>query len=162
VIEAQATVVKVDADFAYVSARRQPACGSCNAHGDCGTAALSTFLGGKESLFKVTNPVGARVGDQVSLGLEEKTLLKSAATIYLLPLLFLVAGALAGRWLFLGETVQEGAVAAGALAGLAVGFLVMKRIAGKIAANSRYIPTILHADTPHAPVNTMEFLHRRV
>jgi len=162
VIEAQATVVKIDADFAYVSARRRSACGSCDAHGDCGTAALSTLLGGKETLFKVTNPVGARVGDQVALGLEEKTLLKSAATIYLLPLLFLLTGALAGHWLFLGEIVQEKAVVAGALAGLAVGFLVMKRIAGKIAANSRYIPTILHADAPRQAVNTVEFLHRRV
>ncbi len=159
-IETQATVVRVDADFAYVRARRQSACGSCDAHGDCGTEALSTLFGGKETLFKVMNLVDARVGDHVSIGLKENTLLKSAATIYLLPLLFLLAGALVSRWWFFGEAIQEKAIIVGALVGLAVGFLVIKRIAGKMAADGNSRPVILRIDTPYRAANVVEFLHR--
>ncbi len=143
-IEAQARVVEIQIDgLAYVESRRESACGSCKeADGGCGTALLSKALGRKSSSFKVFNPIEARVGDTVIVGIAEGVLLKTSFIIYLLPLFLLIFGALAARW-FLDDASGEAYVILGSIVGLISGFLVIRFISSGLAKNTKFLPVIL-------------------
>lgn len=143
-IEAQAHVVEIQTDgTAYVESKRKSACGSCKeAEGGCGTASLSKVLGGKSSSFKVLNSIEARVGDTVIVGIAEGALLTSSCVIYLLPLFWLIFGALGARWFF-GVASGESYVILGAIVGLLFGFLITRFISGVLAKGTRFLPVIM-------------------
>jgi sigma-E factor negative regulatory protein RseC len=134
-------VVNVDEDFAYVETQRQSACGGCNSQEGCGTSALSTVLGGKPTRFKVINGVGAKVGDSVVIGLEEKALLKSSLIAYLFPVIGLVLGVAVA--LLLIPQAGDGATVIGAAAGLLAGFVGLKQVNSRNGNSLEYMPVIL-------------------
>lgn len=72
---------------------RESACsGDCHKCSGCGAA--------KESiLLKANNPVGAKVGDAVTLESASAPVLKAAAVLYVLPLLLFFLGYPLGAWL---------------------------------------------------------------
>ena len=72
---------------------RESACsGDCHKCSGCG-AAKETML------LEAENPIGARVGDLVTVSSDTKSVLTAAAVVYLLPLvLFFLGYALAGGW----------------------------------------------------------------
>jgi len=142
-IETQAVVVNVEEDFAYVETQRQSACGGCNAQEGCGTSALSTVLGGKPTRFKVLNGVGAQIGDNVVIGLEEKALLKSSLMAYLLPVLGLILGVSAA--LMLIPQAGDAATVTGALLGLIAGFLGLRQVNSRNGNSLEYMPVILRS-----------------
>lgn len=103
-------VVSIHKEFAVVQTQRTSACQHCASTENCGTAALAQWWGqrktavprfGKENvgILQLTNSevialnrVSARVGQTVTLGLSEQTLLKAALTVYLFPLLGMFLG----------------------------------------------------------------------
>lgn len=153
-IETQGVVVKVEDDFAYVQTRRESACGGCSSREGCGTAALATVWGGKLTHFKVINSVGAKAGDSVVIGLEEKALLKSSLTAYFLPLGGLILGMAAAMMVAPG--VGDAATVTGAGAGLAVGFLMLRKISTRNANNLQYLPVILRFSNSCQPLGFVE------
>jgi sigma-E factor negative regulatory protein RseC len=142
-IEAQATVMKIEAGVTYVRTNRKSACGSCNSSGDCGSTSLIRLLGGREVMYRAVNEVGAQVGDEVMVGVEEAALARGSAAAYLVPLLFLVLGAAAGTALGGTPANRDALAVLGALAGLAAGFAALKWFSGRISVARQYQPVIL-------------------
>lgn len=142
-IEENARVVSSEGDYAWVETERRSSCGSCSAKG-CGTGALSKILGRRTQRLKVFNPVKAKAGDEVVLGIEEQILLKGSMAVYIVPLLAMLAGGLVGealapQW---GSDV-EGLSALLGIFGLAAGFLWLNRYTRRHASDKRFMPTIL-------------------
>jgi len=154
VIEQRATVVAVEGGTAWVAAPRRGACARCarltSRGGGCGAGLWARALGVRPTCMRAENPVGARVGDQVVVGLEEAALLRGSALLYLLPLAALLAGALAGQALAgMGGEGEAGALAGGA-AGLAAALAWLRRRGGRLALDPRWRPVILRV-LPEAP-----------
>lgn len=155
-IEESAHVVESEGEYAWVETERRSSCGSCSAKG-CGTGALSKILGRRSQRMKVLNPVGAKAGDEVVLGIREQALLMGSLAVYIVPIAAMLAGALLGQSL----APQWGADAEGAsalcgLLGLAVGFLWLNRYNRNIAGDERFMATILRV-TPNTGVHHVSF-----
>ncbi len=120
-IEQPAWVVAVEGPYALVASERQSACGQCSAKAGCGTAALARVLGRRNVQLRARNPVAADVGEQVTVGIDERVLLRGALLLYGLPLVGMMAAAALG----LAWWGEAASILAGAL-GLAAGFLAAR------------------------------------
>lgn len=133
IVETQQTSALVEADFGG-------GCGSgmC-AKGGCGAAVLAQlFSRNPRGPMRVANPIQARPGERVIVGVEEGMLVRSTLIAYLLPLGMLLGGALAGRaWL----PESDGLAVVGALAGLAVGWGLARALGRRQARSAQ--PVIL-------------------
>ena len=108
----------VEADGVWVETIRQSTCGACAARRGCGHGLLSRYAEGRRGYIRVLPgptlaPNDCRVDDQVMISLPEAVILRGSFTVYLLPLLTLLAGAAAGASAFGSD--------AGALIGSALG-----------------------------------------
>lgn len=113
---------------AIVSLERKVACGICGQKRGCGNATWGALLGYQTNTFVVENTVNARVGDSVVIGIEEQALLGSIAYMYVLPLLGMVVGALISNAI----ATHEAYVFLGAMLGLVLTFLAVKRFLIKV------------------------------
>ncbi|MCB1802951.1 MAG: SoxR reducing system RseC family protein [Gammaproteobacteria bacterium] len=95
-IEQEARVVGVDGDRVEIEVSRQSACGSCNASKGCGTSLLADWFPKRHLALRLPNRIGARIGDRVVIGLDEGALQRATYTLYGLPLLALLGGAILG------------------------------------------------------------------
>lgn len=78
-------VIEVNGKMAKVKTSRHNDCANC---GSC--------PGNSAAILDVRNPLGAKVGQKVIIELQEVNMLKAAFTVYMFPLMALLAGALAG------------------------------------------------------------------
>jgi sigma-E factor negative regulatory protein RseC len=143
-IEETARVVGVEGAEAWVETQRQNTCGSCAVNKGCGTSVLAKILGRKRTLVRVMNPIGARLGDEVVVGIEEGALVRGSMALYGLPLLTLLVGAI------VGEALSSSAAAGselfgilGGLGGLAAGLAWVRGFATRARGDRRYQPVIL-------------------
>jgi len=141
-LEAEGVIVKIGQEGVFVETSRVSACGSCSSKEGCGTSTLSQLLGSKTSSFKVLNPIGAALGERVVIGMEEAALLKSSLLVYLLPLAFLLAGAIFGGWLA-PDSLQDAYAVGGVFVGLVLGFVALKLVSANARTNSQFQPVIL-------------------
>lgn len=127
-IEEQARVVAVAGDMAEVATLRHSACGHCAAKNGCGTSLLAAWFPQRELTFRLRNPVDARVGDTVVIGLNEDALQRSSLLLYGLPLIGLLGGAIVGERSFaaLAWPAELGAVT-GSLLGLAAALWIVRK-----------------------------------
>lgn len=142
-IEETAHVVEAQGEYAWVETQRRSSCGSCSAKG-CGTGALAKILGGRSQRMKVRNPVHAKPGDDVVLGIRERDLLKGSLAVYVVPLLTMFGGALLGeilapQW---GSEAETLSVFFGLL-GLGGGFLWLYRYNRALSREGQLMPVIL-------------------
>lgn len=127
-IEQRAIILSIEQDqystnsTATLEIERQTACGLCGQTRGCGNRIWGKLLAHNDTSFKAKNPIGARVGQQVIVAIDERVLLKSALLLYGLPLITLFIFAL------LANTVwgTELASMIGGLAGLLIGWLWIK------------------------------------
>ncbi len=144
-IEERVTVTASDGTFAQVSTQRVSSCGSCAARGACGTSALARLLGSRRTSVRVLNPIGARPGDEVVIGLQESVLTRTSFAFYMIPLLSLILFAILGKWLA-GElqfdSTEPGAILGG-LFGLAAGMVWLRGYAGRISRDRQHQAVIL-------------------
>jgi sigma-E factor negative regulatory protein RseC len=140
-IEETGVVVAVAGDLAEVETRRQGACGSCSANGACGTSLLARWLGRKPLLLRALNRAGAAPGDTVVVGVPEDGLMRASLAAYLVPLLGLMAGAVASQGIF--PAGGEGASTLGGLGGLALGLAWFRRFGRAHTQDPRYRAVIL-------------------
>lgn len=149
-IEETGVVIAARGELAEVECRRQSACGGCAAHGACGTSLLDRYLGRRQLLLTVHNPVGAGPGDQVVVGVPEEALLTASFAAYLVPLLAMIGGALAGgtiaeTWLAAAAGLQI----LGGVGGFAAGLFWLARFSRARGEDPRYRAVILRRS--HAP-----------
>lgn len=69
-------------------------CGRCHEEGGCGGNNLGKMLCRTPSTFRVLNPVGAEVGDRVSVTVADGVIGRGATLAYALPLVLAIAGAM--------------------------------------------------------------------
>lgn len=135
-------VVALAGDQVWVQTIRTSACQSCSARSGCGQRALAAVSSGRANQVLVDNSVGARVGDEVVIGLDEQSLLNASLAVYGLPLVLMVLGSLlAHNWVAASDL---GAIA-GAVSGLFLGFLLVQR--WQAEAGERYQPRLLRIKT---------------
>jgi sigma-E factor negative regulatory protein RseC len=150
VIEQDAVVVSSTGKLAEVETQRRSACGSCAAKTGCGSALLAGFFGRRASRFRVLNPIQAQPGERVVIGMHEGLFLRAVFTLYSVPLLSMLGGALAADWLAertAGSTPEVGSLVGGVL-GLVVGLAWVRRFAGKMAGDGAYRAVILRRGAP--------------
>ena len=117
----QGIVVRLRADgIADVMTEKGGGCQSCSASHSC-----HSFGAGNKMITRARNTMDARVGDQVSLSLSSGLFVKSAAVVYLLPIIGFIIGAAVGDSLHeaVGLGSRTGAVLFG-FVGLGVGFMI--------------------------------------
>ncbi|MBI4987086.1 MAG: SoxR reducing system RseC family protein [Rhodocyclales bacterium] len=121
--QSEARVIRLEDDCAIVEVQEAPsACGNCGKNGQCGSAIPELRH------YSVCNTVSARPGDRVIVSVPEGIVLKAAVLSYLMPLLFLFAGAGLAAASF-GDGLPA---VAGAALGLAAGLFVLRLIDGRI------------------------------
>ena len=122
-IEETATVTASEGGFAQVETQRETACGGCSAKSACGTSALAKLFANRRASVRVLNPIGARPGEQVIVGLDESALTRVSFVFYIIPLLSLFLFAAGGEWLsgYLGFAATELSAIFGGLLGLSLG-----------------------------------------
>lgn len=139
-LEQNAIVLKTEGGKAWVEARESGTCGSCGS-GGCSTRRLADLFGRRERAFPVDNVLQANPGDYVIIGIPAGALWKSAFRLYGLPLLLMVAGALAGQ--HMGGDV-------GAVVLAAVGLLIAYGIQKIWQASRAWQPVMLRHGGSHA------------
>ena len=139
-------MVATEGEVAWVETSRRSSCGSCEAKG-CGTGTLSQILGRKTQRMRVENPVDAKPGDRVVLGISESALIKGSLAVYLVPLLALLFGGLFGEMMAsqLGSE-GEGMTILFALVALGLSLLWLRRFNRRAANDERYNAVILRID----------------
>ncbi len=145
-LDTRAIVVRVEGKEAVVEAVHGGGCGAC-AGGSCSSGSMSKMLCVKPRQFRVRNEIGAQIGDEVEVSVAEGALLRSALTLYALPMALLFAGAVAGSsWA--GAGGHDAGAAAGAAVGLLSGFALARIITSRPerAASSPVITRSVGAD----------------
>lgn len=145
-IEERGEVTAVNPPYAMVMTRRSSSCGGCSSKGGCGTGALSELFAPHHQTMKVLNPVNARIGDQVVLGLEEGALLRGSLAVYIVPLLLMMGGGLLGEVLAPSLSLEIGSDLLSLLAafmGLAAGFFWVRRFGRRMLNDHRFMAVIL-------------------
>ncbi|MCL6555641.1 MAG: SoxR reducing system RseC family protein [Burkholderiales bacterium] len=136
-LETPARVLEVVDDMALVEADYRGGCGggAC-ASGGCGATLLAQlFSRSPRGALRVANPIGARPGERVVVGVKAGSLLAASLLVYLLPLVLLLVAAVAANRLLGGD----GAAALGAGLGLGLGWLLARRVACRHGARPRIL-----------------------
>lgn len=144
-IEQDAIVVELEGDAAWVETARQSVCGACAMNKGCGAGVLAKAFGFRSPALRVLNTAHAAVGEQVVLGIDERALVRGSLAAYLAPLLSMLLFALGGEavsnaWAPAGG---EAVTVLAGVAGLAAGFLWLRRHSRRIRVDTRYQPVIL-------------------
>lgn len=149
-IEEQGTVLSIDDGIAEVETIRTSTCSTCRARHGCGHHAIAKVSNSNRMLMKVIAPESLVVGQNVTVGIPEDTLLQASVWMYAVPLLGLVAGASLPS-LFAEQTILS---IVGALGGFLGGLWAAKRKASREADNPEFYPRILKINTqaPFIPV----------
>lgn len=157
-IEETATVTTSEGEFAQVETQRETACGACSAKSACGTSAVAKLLGDRRASVRVLNPIGARPGERVIVGLDESAMTRASFVFYILPLLSLFLFAALAAWLAeqWGLSSTEPLSILGGLFGLLVGLAWIRFYSARISRQGKNQAVILrHADqfTAHFPAD---------
>ncbi len=126
-IEEIAEVIRVERGYAHVRPLSSSACNNCSSSSGC--SSLSFFMPKKKvsDIIKVQNPVYAKPGDQVIIGVSSSALVGNSVLAYFLPVLALLMSAVLGSELFsfLHLNSEIGSIIFGFI-GLIAGFYVSR------------------------------------
>lgn len=123
-IETPARVTRVSGDTAWVRTESPSSCGACGGKG-CASSLYARMLHPREPEYPVGNPIAARPGQAVIVGVPDGALMRAVWRGYLLPLALLLLGAA------LGAAWGDAGAAVGGLAGLSLSLLLMRGRAGQ-------------------------------
>jgi len=130
---------------------RRTSCGACSSQAACGVSLLDRLLGRRRQRLVVGDALGVRAGETVVIGLPEGALVKAALAAYLMPLLGLLAGAMAAPAMWAGADADLAALAGGAL-GFAGALVLLRRYSRRLAADPRYRAKLLRRGGDSIPV----------
>lgn len=160
-IEEYAEVIRTGQGYAEIRPDVSGGCSSCASKPSCSSSlsslssAFSFFLRKKSSedanqqTIRVQNPVYAKPGDKVVIGVRANTVLKGSLLAYFLPLLILLISAVIGRSLFgwLGMNAELGSILMGML-GLLGGFKFVTNLLKHSSLSSSFEAVILRVAEP--------------
>lgn len=124
------TIEKQGAEkVAVVECISKSSCSSCRNESSCGVGSVAKAFSDKSHQFKVPFKEGMEVDKFVELQINNSDLIKSAALAYLVPLVFLIGGALITKQFdFINETMLI-LIAVGCAA---IGFAFTRLLSNKI------------------------------
>ena len=156
-IEQDVIVIAVEEKRLLVEAERRSSCQSCAVKSGCGTSVLAKWFDRKHLRFYVDQPVDSAsvnpvVGDHVLVGLQESALTQGALTVYLLPLLAMIAAALlVDSWLSTSFYWRDLIIAASAFSGLVLALLAGRIYLHLAHCQQRFNPVLLTASVGKSP-----------
>lgn len=160
-VEGIVRVVRIDGDRAWLEPEQTTSCGHCASSASCGVSAREAAGIGSVSSrlqarrFHLDSPAGSsgfHEGERLVVGVSERALLNAALTAYGLPLLFaLTAGGLTQA--AYGEDLMT---LLGMSAGLAIGLIVARFNARRLAARGDLAPRFLRRARPDETCGTEE------
>lgn len=143
-LEEEGVVIGTKDNKALVKTQRSSACTGCVALEVCHRGE------GEEMVIETLNPIGAKIGERVKIVIEPGIFLKASFLVYIIPIIFLSLGALAGKGLsyyFKGDNPTLWAIIGGFSALIGI-FIVIFRYNKKIQGDFRYKPTIIEIIIP--------------
>lgn len=141
-IEEPGIVLAVDTDGVWVATQRKTTCGSCSAKAACGQGILNSLSADKQPhTIKVRSDLQLREGDQVTLGISENALVRSAFLVYMLPLFAMLASAIAVSAL---EASEHWVILAGVL-GFVGGVTIVRFLSARYLNETAMQPVVLRA-----------------
>lgn len=144
-IEEHAVIIGMEQDQAVLEVVRRVPCGLCGKTRGCGISLWGGLLGHRAKALRATNAIGAKMGDQVIIGVDERALLSSSLLVYGIPGALLLTGAAIGSAIPNTTTASDGWAAVGAVAGLLLGILWVRLHLGARNLDPRYQPVILRS-----------------
>jgi len=142
-LEASGTVIEVSDGNLRVETQPRSSCSHCSID-SCTTSVVSQLVGAKRNRVWLENTLGAKVGEQVIIGIQDELLIRASVLSYLLPLMSMLAVAALGGAMGASEGLQ-GLLA---VAGLAAGFVPAGRIARSAPSRQRFRPQLLRFAGP--------------
>ncbi|WP_299592022.1 SoxR reducing system RseC family protein [uncultured Microbulbifer sp.] len=145
-IEERGRVVALEQSGIWVETVQRSGCHSCAAKSGCGTGLLGDFWSKASQVRVSISPetlLRIRLHDTVVIGVAENTLAASALMVYLVPLLLLVLGALAGDAVVVGS--ELGAIS-GAAMGLGLGAFAIRLFSHFNRNNPAMAPQFLRVE----------------
>tara|TARA_R110001599_G_scaffold353870_1_gene601293 strand:- start:79297 stop:79791 length:495 start_codon:yes stop_codon:yes gene_type:complete len=137
--------VEADDDALWVETIRQSTCGSCAANKGCGHGLLNRISDGRTGYVRVlSGAIAARqcaINDQVRISIPEQVILRGSMLVYVLPLICMMAGAMAADVIW--PTAGQSVTVAGAILGLGLGFALVRWHAWRHRQDSDLQPTVL-------------------
>lgn len=127
-------VLRTGPGTALVRTVRTDACDSCEAKDAC-----NMLGGGKDSEIEAINKIGAKTDDRVVIGFESSSLFKASLLLYILPVVFMIAGALTGQKLSIKYGLSETFYSAlSAFLSFAAAFIIVRILGNRMARKDAY------------------------
>lgn len=139
-IETQGVITAIEGDFALVEVKNS-GCGRCHETGGCGGNSTSQLFCSTPRQFRVVNGVGAELGETVAITVADGAISRSVVILYLLPLAFLILGALLGAALA-GEGSRDRFALFGALIGGGAAWWLAAYLQRRVARHGDFQPVI--------------------
>ena len=142
--EAEGIVKEVLGKKALVLTDRQEMCAECVAKDFC-----QMFGGGKEMLSETINPIGAKAGDMVKIGIPTGTVTKASLIVYMIPAMGFVAGASIGY--FIGKLYSLDlnlSTLVGSIIGLGLSMISARFLNNVLSKRPSYQPEITKIINP--------------
>lgn len=146
-IEQSGIVERVENGNAWVATEVRSACGHCSQKG-CTSSLFAEMLGNRRNSLRVEDNLGLRPGESVVIGVPDAVLTQAALLAYLAPVVALVAAAAAVSSLGAGDLYA----ALAGLAGLGLGFWMVRGWTGRAANQARFSPLLLRRETLSVPI----------
>jgi positive regulator of sigma E activity len=105
---------------------------------------------GNRMILRAKDPIGVLIGQKVRVAVEPANYLYPAFWVYGFPLISLIAGGVGGQLVsqISGQAGHSQLFSAvGALAGLFLSFLVVKRFNSRLEKGLEYLPVVIEVDT---------------
>jgi sigma-E factor negative regulatory protein RseC len=142
-------VVGIEPDGIWVETIRRSTCGTCSAQKGCGHGLLNRISEGKRGYVRALpgdqSVEDYKVDDQVLISIPEEVILRGSFIAYILPLLSMLAGAMAASHFLAGQ--QDVLSVAGAVGGLAVGFTLVRWHGIYHRQDPEFQPVLLRIDS---------------
>lgn len=121
-ITEQGRIVAIETGAIWVETIQKSTCGGCSARSGCGTGLLGDYFRSTSHIRVLVDDESHRelaIDDTVEIGIPENALALGALSVYLLPLLAMLGGAVAGH--SIGGGVSDLGAIIGAVCGFGAG-----------------------------------------
>lgn len=144
-IEQTAVVVEAERGYAWIIPQKQAgSCSNCSGKTCSATSPFDFFRSKTPCKIQVLNPINARSGDRVVVGMQGDALLLYSFLAYFFPLLGLLLAAWLGREMFaLMSLGSEAGAVLGGIAGLLGGLRFANTVSARSLQSDRFQPVIL-------------------
>ncbi|WOH37327.1 SoxR reducing system RseC family protein [Thalassotalea fonticola] len=144
-IEETATVVAIEGNQVIVKSVIKSTCHSCNQQDDCGSGQIAKAIPHKALTTRFENTTAQlKLGDEVVIGLSEKSVISSALQVYMLPLFAMIVFAAIGQFILVEQQQMHELLAlVFAVLGGYLGHLTAKVLQAKQQVQSNLQPKLL-------------------